>query len=111
MGPSSPNGAPSPGRRARVITRQTQFKLLLPKEVLQSQSACQVWAGLVGSLGNDIEEDARVAGVGGGQDSLWPELSLHLLPVADYTPYVSTIDSRWSSYNSDSTSSAPFRER
>ncbi|XP_032993092.1 roquin-2 isoform X1 [Lacerta agilis] len=31
--------------------------------------------------------------------------------MSDYTPYVSTVDSRWSSYNSDSTSSAPFRER
>ncbi|XP_066466679.1 roquin-2 [Tiliqua scincoides] len=33
------------------------------------------------------------------------------ISVSDYIPYVSTMDSRWSSYGSDSTSSAPFMER
>uniref|UniRef100_A0A8D2LUY4 RING-type E3 ubiquitin transferase n=1 Tax=Varanus komodoensis TaxID=61221 RepID=A0A8D2LUY4_VARKO len=33
------------------------------------------------------------------------------ISVSDYIPYVSTVDSRWSSYSSDSTSSAPFLER
>ncbi|XP_077162669.1 roquin-2 isoform X2 [Paroedura picta] len=33
------------------------------------------------------------------------------ISMSDYIPYVSTVDSRWSSYSSDSTSSAPFIER
>ncbi|XP_048368489.1 roquin-2 isoform X2 [Sphaerodactylus townsendi] len=33
------------------------------------------------------------------------------ISMSDYIPYVSTVDSRWSSYSSDSTSSAPFTER
>uniref|UniRef100_A0A8D0BRB4 RING-type E3 ubiquitin transferase n=1 Tax=Salvator merianae TaxID=96440 RepID=A0A8D0BRB4_SALMN len=33
------------------------------------------------------------------------------ISISDYIPYVSTVDSRWSSYTSDSTSSASFIER
>ncbi|XP_063000959.1 roquin-2 isoform X2 [Elgaria multicarinata webbii] len=33
------------------------------------------------------------------------------ISMSDYIPYVSTVDSRWSSYSSDSTPSAPFMER
>ncbi|XP_053138023.1 roquin-2 isoform X2 [Hemicordylus capensis] len=33
------------------------------------------------------------------------------ISVSDYIPYVSTVDSRWSSYGSESSSSAPFIER
>ncbi|XP_015273902.1 PREDICTED: roquin-2 [Gekko japonicus] len=33
------------------------------------------------------------------------------ISMSDYIPYVSTVDSRWSSYSSDSTSSVPFIER
>ncbi|XP_061459742.1 roquin-2 isoform X2 [Rhineura floridana] len=33
------------------------------------------------------------------------------ISMSDYIPYVSTVDSRWSSYSSDSTLSAPFTER
>lgn len=33
------------------------------------------------------------------------------ISVSDYIPYVSTVDTRWSSYSSESPSSAPFMER